>query len=219
MRLVTLPAVSEETSAPADGKGLSDADSYPPGGAAAGVPLREVLSIMREDWETHSRDLSQAGLHALLLQRYGAWQLGLPPGPRRKALSAVRRVLWAFVRNVYGIELHDTARIGRRVRIEHHGPTIVDGNAVIGDECLIRQNVTIGLSQQGSGAPRLGREVHIGPGAVLVGDITIGDRARIGPNAVVLVDVPADATAFAPPARQIPPKTGRGQPTPGDAEA
>ena len=110
------------------------------------------------------------------------------------------------MRNIYGIDLHDTARVGRRVRIGHHGPIIVGGAAVVGDGCLIRQNVTIGLSQDDSGSPRLGRNVQIGPGAVIVGDITIGDGARIGPNAVVLVDVPAGATAFAPPARQLPAK-------------
>jgi serine O-acetyltransferase len=165
---------------------------------------------MREDWETHSRDLMQPGLHALLVQRYGAWQLSLRPGPKRKALSAFRRACWVLMRNVYGIELHDTARIGRRVRIEHHGPIVVAENAVIGDGCLIRQNVTIGLSQRDSGSPTLGRNVQIGPGAVIVGDITIGDEARIGPNAVVLVDVPAGATAFAPPARQLPAKAAPG---------
>jgi serine O-acetyltransferase len=159
---------------------------------------------MREDWETHRRDVTMPGLHALVLHRYAAWRLGLPPGPRRKVLSAIRHVLWVLVRNVYGIELHETASIGRRVRIEHQGAIIVDGDAVIGDGCLIRHNVTIGRAQQGGGAPRIGKDVDIAPGAVLAGNITVGDRVRIGPNAVVLVDVPEDTTVFAPPARQIP---------------
>lgn len=202
--MVTLGAVGEETSPRAYVPGVRDREPYPPGGAAAGRPFREVLSIMREDWETHRRDVTRPGLQALLLQRYAAWRLGLPPGPKRKAMSAIRHILWIFVRNVYGIELHDTARIGRRVRIEHQGAIIIDGDAVIGDDCLIRHNVTIGRAQQGGGAPCVGRNVHIAPGAVLAGDITIGDGARIGPNAVVVVDVPADTTAFAPPARQLP---------------
>jgi serine O-acetyltransferase len=204
MASVTLDAVGEEARVRDDDDAPSlGGESYPIGGAAAGRPFREVLSIMREDWETHGRDVTQPGLHAVLLQRYAAWQLGLPSGPRRKALSAIRRILWTLVRNVYGIELHDTARIGRRVRIEHQGAIIIDGKAVIGDGCLIRHNVTIGLAQEGGGAPRIGKDVHIAPGAVLAGDITIGDRARIGPNAVVVVDVAADTTAFAPPARQL----------------
>jgi serine O-acetyltransferase len=164
---------------------------------------------MREDWEVHGRDPMQPGLQAMLLHRYAAWRLGLPAGPRRKALSAIRHVLWTFVKNVYGIEVHDTARIGRRVRIEHQGAIVIDGDVVIGDGCLIRHNVTIGLAEEGGAAPRIGQNVHIAPGAVVAGDITIGDRARIGPNAVVIVDVPAGATAFAPPARQILSKSGR----------
>jgi serine O-acetyltransferase len=195
--------VSEEGSAHVRAASLPDSETYPPGGAAAGLPFRKVLAIMREDWETHDRDATRPGLHALVLQRYAAWRLGLPPGPRRKALSAVRHILWAFVRNVYGIEVHDTARIGRRVKIQHQGAVVIDGNAAVGDDCLIHQNVTIGRAEEGGGAPRVGRDVVVGPGSVLAGDIAVGDRARIGPNAVVIVDVPADGTAFAPPARQI----------------
>jgi serine O-acetyltransferase len=181
----------------------NDAEPYPPGGAAAGVPFRQVLSIMREDWETHYRDPTRAGLHALVVQRFGAWRRGLPPGPGRLAASIVYHFLWAFVRNVYSIEVEDTARVGRRIRIGHQGTVVIDGNAVIGDNCIIRHNVTIGLASESGGAPRIGRDVEIGTGAVLLGDISIGDRARIGPNAVVVSDVPADATAYAPPARQL----------------
>lgn len=187
-----------------DRLGVSDNLPYPPGGAAAGRPFREVLSIMREDWEVHRRDATQPGLHALLLQRYAAWRLGLPAGPRRAALSAVRHVLWILVRNVYGIELHDTARIGRRVRIVHQGRLVIDGEASIGDDSVIRHNVTIGRVRDLGGAPRIGNNVDIAPGAVLAGEITIGDRARVGANAVVISDVPADTTVFAPPARQLP---------------
>jgi serine O-acetyltransferase len=178
---------------------------------AAGASIRELLAIMREDWETHDREASRAGLHAMLLYRYAAWRLNLAPGIGRKALSAVRHGLWPLVRNVYGIELHETAEIGRRVKISHQGTVIIDGTAVVGDDCLIQHNVTIGRAQEGGGAPRIGREVVIGPGAVVAGEITVGDRARIGPNAVVLVDVPADATVFAPPGRQILPKAKREQ--------
>jgi serine O-acetyltransferase len=176
---------------------------------AAGASIRELLSIMREDWVTHDREASRAGLHAMLLYRYATWRLNLAPGIGRKGLSAVRHGLWPLVRNLYGIELHETAKIGRRVKIAHQGTVIIDGTAVVGDDCLIQHNVTIGRAQEGGGAPRIGREVVIGPGAVLAGEITVGDRARIGPNAVVLVDVPADASVFAPPGRQILPKANR----------
>lgn len=158
---------------------------------------------MREDWQTHERQLSRPGLHAILLHRFAAWRSGFPAGLRRKALSGVRHVLWTFIRNVYGIELQDGATIGRRVKIQHQGAVVIDSTAVIGDDCLINQNVTIGRAGRRGGAPHIGNDVVIGAGATVAGDITVGDHAVIGPNAVVLVDVPPKGTAFAPPARQV----------------
>jgi serine O-acetyltransferase len=165
--------------------------------AAGRLSFRELLAIMREDWVRHDREFLRPGLHALLLHRYSTWRLGLPPGPRRKALSAIRHVLWMLIRNVYGIELQEGATIGRRVRIEHHGGVIVDSTASIGDDCLIQHNVTVGRAGKGGLAPRIGRDVLLGPGSIVVGDITVGDHAVIGPNAVVLIDVPPRSTACA----------------------
>ncbi len=158
---------------------------------------------MREDWQTHDRHLN-AGLQVLLVQRLGAWRLGLPPGVPRKIVSFVYRLLSAVLRNVYGICLFDTTRLGRRIKIAHHSGVVIGSEAVIGDGCVIRQNVTIGIADWGDkGSPRLGRDVEVGAGAVVIGGVTIGDGARIGPNAVVLSDVPPGATAFAAPARRM----------------
>jgi serine O-acetyltransferase len=180
------------------------AETYPEGGAATNLTIRELLALMREDWVTHNRNASSPGLHAIILQRFGAWRLGLPMGIRRKAASALYRTLNVPVINLYGIEIHDTTRLGQRVMIPHMGPVTIDRKAVVGDGCLIHQSVTIGrVSDENTGTPTIGRDVEIGVGAVLIGEITIGDGARIGPNAVVLVDVPPGATAFAPPARQM----------------
>jgi serine O-acetyltransferase len=175
------------------------------GGAAANLSVRELLALMHEDWATHNGSANAPGLHAVVLQRFGAWRLGLPMGVRRKAASAVYRTLNLLVCNVYGIEIHATTQLGRRVKLPHPGTISIDRSAVVGDGCLIHQNVTIGrVDDDHPEAPRIGRDVEIGVGAVLIGGITVGDGARIGPNAVVLVDVPPGATAFAPPARQMP---------------
>ena len=180
------------------------AETPNPGGAAAGASLRGLLALMREDWLTHDRRLGHGGLQAVLVQRLGAWRLGLPPGIPRKAVSLVYRLLNAFLRNVYGICLFDTTQLGRRVKIAHHSGVVIGADAVVGDGCLIRQNATIGVADWGEkGSPRLGRNVEVGAGAVVIGGVTIGDGARIGPNAVVVSDVPAGATAFAAPARRM----------------
>lgn len=184
--------------------GPATGETVEPGGAAAGMSFRSLLALMREDWETHDRHLSRGGLQAVLVQRFGAWRLGLPPGVPRKAASLVYRLLNARLQNVYGICLYDTTRLGRRIEIAHHSGVVIGAAAVIGDGCLIRQNVTIGIADWGEkGSPRLGRDVEVGAGAVIVGGVTIGDGARIGPNAVVVSDVPAGATAFAAPARRM----------------
>jgi serine O-acetyltransferase len=67
----------------------------------------------------------------------------------------------------------------------------VGNEVVIGDDCFISHGVTLGkASETSSGWPRLGRGVQVGPGAVIIGSILIGDGAVIGPNTVVGRDVP-----------------------------
>jgi serine O-acetyltransferase len=65
---------------------------------------------------------------------------------------------------------------------------------VIGDNCIIRQGVTIGIRYMDrlTEAPVIGNNVNIGAGAKLLGKITIGDNVNIGANAVVIHDVPQD---------------------------
>jgi serine O-acetyltransferase len=82
---------------------------------------------------------------------------------------------------------------------------VISGDAVFGDDCILRNGVTVGLRHQGvRGAPRLGDRVDIGAGAKLLGPITIGDDSAIGANAVVLCDVPANCIAVGVPARILP---------------
>ena len=120
----------------------------------------------------------------------------------RAPLSILYRYLFRYIRNHYGIELPYSASIGQRVVIEHQSGIVIHGATVIGDECIIRQNCTFGIRrvEELAKAPVLGRGVDIGAGAVMLGDITIGDFALIGANAVVLCDVPAGAVAVGVPA-------------------
>jgi len=84
---------------------------------------------------------------------------------------------------------------------------VISGDAVIGDDCIVRQGVTVGLRNRGvRGSPRIGNRVDIGAGAKLLGPIEIGDDVAIGANAVVLCDVPANSIAVGIPARIAPRK-------------
>jgi serine O-acetyltransferase len=158
----------------------------------------------REDWVAHGRAWTKPGFHAVALHRFGVWARSLPR-PLRLLLIALYGAGFVWVRNIYGIELYHTTSVGRRVVIGHQGGIVIHPSAVIGDDCIIRQNVTIGAAtvERVREAPRLGARVEVGAGAVVIGRITVGDDARIGPNAVVMTSVPPGATAFAAPARVI----------------
>lgn len=161
-------------------------------------------ALIREDWETHDRSWSMPGLHALVLHRLAVWAQANPGPPAllvRLLYGVLNRLL---VRNVYGLEISRTTVIGRRLRIGHHQGVILGNGVVLGDDCLLRQNVTLGLARDDDdvlASPRVGDGVQLGAGAVVVGPITIGDGARIGPLAVVTRDVPPGATVRAAAAR------------------
>lgn len=151
------------------------------------------------------RGVHRSAFPAIALQRIGHAAVS-PPGPAGMPMRLARkalRVLSLVVGTVSGIELSWHAEIGRRVLFTYQGGIVVAAWAEIGDDCLVRQNVTIGLAREGGGAPRIGRNVEIGVGAVIVGDVTVGDGALIGPNAVVTTDVPAGARVVAAPSRII----------------
>ena len=162
-----------------------------------------LWALIREDYASHRRDATRPGFRALAVYRFGVWRMGVRSKLLRAPLSLLYRALYRRVRNVYGIELPYSATVGRRVVIEHQSGIVIHGASVIGDDCIIRQNVTLGIKRETEldRAPHLGRGVSIGAGAVLLGGIHVGEGASIGANAVVLKDVPAGATAVGVPAK------------------
>lgn len=152
-------------------------------------------------------DWTRPGFQAVVVHRFGVWRMTVRPKPLRAPLSVLYRALYRFVRNVYGIDLPYTVRLGRRVVIEHNGNVVIHGAASIGDDCIIRQGVTLGnrYLQRPLDAPHLGARVNVGAGAKILGRVEVGDGAQIGANAVVLTDVPAEATAVGVPAQIKPP--------------
>jgi serine O-acetyltransferase len=162
-----------------------------------------LLQLIKEDYEAHGRDASRPGFQALAVYRFGVARMKIGPRPIRLPLSAMYRALFTGVRNFYGIELPYTAKVGRRVVFEHQHGIVIHGNSVIGDDCVIRHGVTLGIRRLDAldEAPVLGNEVDVGAGAKILGRVHIGDGAAIGANAVVLEDVPAGEVAVGIPAR------------------
>jgi serine O-acetyltransferase len=171
-----------------------------------------LLRLIREDLVSHGGDWTRPGFRALAVYRFGVWRMKIRTKLVRAPFSVLYRCFYRHVRNHYGIELPYSVRVGRRVVIEHQSGIVIHGASVIGDECVIRQNCTLGVrrTDQRSKAPVLGRGVDLGAGAVLLGDITVGDFAIIGANAVVLCDVPAGAIAVGVPAVVKPQKANEG---------
>ncbi|HVX95962.1 MAG TPA: transferase [Polyangia bacterium] len=173
---------------------LGDEDSNPPG-----MRLRDLL---KEDFETHGRDLLSPGFWALAICRFGNWRMSRPRYVRPPLTIAYRFGRQAAIA-LWGIDIPYNSTVGRRVRIDHHGGFFL-GALSVGDDVVIRHTATIGLIRRGaSRAPVIGSNVEIGPGACIVGDITVGDGAFIGPNTVVTQDVPAGAFALGNPGRLV----------------
>jgi len=164
-----------------------------------------LRTVIAEDYRAHDRDWTRPGFRTLAVYRFGVWRMGLRSSLIRKMASLIYRSAFRYCRNIYGIELPYSARVGRGVVIEHQGAIVVHGNTVIGDGTIIRQGCTLGIRHLDrlDEAPVIGRNVNIGAGAVILGNVSIGDNASIGANSVVLADVPEGCLAVGVPARII----------------
>jgi serine O-acetyltransferase len=102
-------------------------------------------------------------------------------------------------------DIHPAATIGRRVFIDHAIGVVIGATAIIEDDVLIYQGVTLGgvSLNKGKRHPTIKSNVVLGSGAKILGNITIGANSKIGANSVVVVDVPENSTAVGVPARII----------------
>jgi serine O-acetyltransferase len=164
-----------------------------------------MFEHLREDWITHERDILRRGLWVMVVYRFGRWRYRIRSRAIRKPFSFFYKLLKTVCEILTGIELPAEASVGKRFKIEHFGDIVVSGDAVFGDDVVVRNGVTVGLRRTGvRGAPVIGDRVDIGAGAKILGRITIGDDVVIGANAVVIEDVPANSIAVGVPARILP---------------
>jgi serine O-acetyltransferase len=160
--------------------------------------------LIREDLRTHDGDLLEQGFWAVAVHRFGNWRMSIRPKLFRFPFSLAYKFLYKWVEWTCGISLSYTVKLGRRVRIWHHGGIILSAHS-IGDEVQIRQNTTLGVARTTHNfeLPIIEDRVDIGCGAVILGGITIGHDSVIGANAVVLKDVPPYSVAVGVPAKVI----------------
>ena len=138
------------------------------------------------------------GLHALIAYRIAhrlyKWHIPLIP----RMISYITRILT-------GIEIHPGAKIGDRFFIDHGEGVVIGETAIIGDDVLVYQQVTLGGTGKDFGKrhPTVGNHVIIGAGAKVLGDIIIADHVRIGAGSVVIEDVPSHSTVVGVPGRIV----------------
>lgn len=159
-------------------------------------------ALIAEDYRTHCSQFFAQGFWALFWHRFGNWRMSVRTDVLRWPLSLLYRIMSKLCEITGGIFLPYTVIVGRRVKLEHFGGMILVADR-IGDDVVIRQNTTFGITHTASsdGRPIIGNGVDIGAGAVIIGPVRIGDGAVIGANAVVIRDVPAGAVVGGVPAR------------------
>src|SRR5580693_1970179 len=161
----------------------------------------DVANVMQHDPAAKSRleiVLCYAGLHAVWLYRINHWLWG-------RGLLLLARLSSQYARFLTGIEIHPAAEIGRRLFIDHGLGVVIGETAIVGDDVLLYQGVTLGGTgkEQGKRHPTLEDDVVIGGGAKVLGNITVGRNCRIGAGSVVLRSVPENSTVVGVPGHII----------------
>ena len=161
----------------------------------------DFLNIKRNDPALHSTFelfFNYPGLWALLFYRFAHKLYGY-------GLRFLPRFISAIGQFLTTIDIHPASIIGKRVFIDHGVGVVIGETAIIEDDVIIYQQVTLGgvSTDKGKRHPTIKQGAVIGAGAKVLGNITIGENAKIGANSVVIKDVPPDSTAVGIPARVI----------------
>lgn len=154
-------------------------------------PSRE--SIAPFEWAASRRLLRSIRVYQNARKRGGLL------GAARARIAALEHRFWSVVT---GADIPLTCQLGLGLFCPHPNGIVIHPSAVVGPNCLVFQQVTIGAGGR-PGFPVIGGHVDIGAGAKILGPVRIGDHARIGANAVVLEDVPEGATAVGIPAKVV----------------
>lgn len=158
-------------------------------------------NVKRNDPALHSSFelfFNYPGLWALFYYRIAHWFYS-------KKFKVIGRMISGLGQFLTVIDIHPGAKLGRRVFIDHGAGVVIGETAIIGDDVLIYQQVTLGgvSLTKGKRHPTIENGVVIGAGAKVLGNIVIGENSKIGANSVVVKDVPNDSTAVGIPARVL----------------
>lgn len=189
---------------------------------ASPVEARGVLAGLRRLRDTASRLAGAVRADHALVHRQGVKYAGKPDRPEAysgalvekvglQMMAAYRimrvfsvakvplaaKVVSRFIRHAYGADVHWEADLAPGVMIVHGMGMAVTGSARVGSGVVLSHNVTLGLGThpdtRKSGGPTIEDDVVIGPGATILGPITVGARSKIMPGCLVLRSIPPDS--------------------------
>ena len=157
------------------------------------------FKLIAEDFHTHDNNLFEPGFLAVSIHRFGNWRMSIRPRLIRIPFSLLYQLLYTLMKGFFGIDLGYSVKLGRRVRIWHHGGMFI-GAVSIGNDVTLRHNTTMGVAHQDDKwkKPIIEDRVDIGAGACILGDVTV-----IGANSVVVRSFPPESTLFGVPARRV----------------
>ena len=162
---------------------------------------RDLTAVVERD--PAARGMAQPflhykGFHALEACRVAHWLW--TEGRQPLALYLQNRIS-----EVFAVDIHPAARIGKGILIDHGTGVVIGETAVVGDDVSMLHEVTLGGTgkETGDRHPKVGNGVLIGAGAKILGNVRIGDGAKIGAGSVVLDDVPPHVTVAGVPAKAV----------------
>lgn len=168
-----------------------------------------MFRILKQDLNAYRKgngkiQWDEPSIPCVVLYRIGQSIRKIKFTPFRVLLSMFHLPLFFLFNTVIGIYIPRGAQIGGGLRIFHHGCIIINPDTVMGENCILRQGVTIGTRNGDHDVPRIGNNVEFGAGCKVLGNIRIGNNVTIGANAVVLRDIPDDSIAVGIPAKIYP---------------
>ena len=136
-----------------------------------------------------------------------------------QALQAYRMAHWLWLQDrtgmalllqsqiseVFTVDIHPAARIGTGILVDHATGIVIGETCVLDDNISIMQGVTLGGTGKecGDRHPKIKSGVLLGTGAIIIGNVTIGEGARVAAGSVVLGDVEPHITVAGIPAIKV----------------
>lgn len=120
-----------------------------------------------------------------------------------KKVPVFPRVIFILTRLLCGCSIPPAVTLGEGTRLAHNGlGVVIHDKCIIGKGCVIQANVVLG-GKSGEGGPHIGDYCYIGAGAVVIGEIEIGNDVVIGANAVVTHPIPSGSVVVGIPGKVI----------------